>query len=557
MPNSRNSGLAWLCLFLGLVATFLPIFVWRGIHAVPGDLGDSRLVLFTLEHSYLFVAGDPGHTDFWDPPLFYPARNVAAFSDVMLSFAVLYWPWRALGFSPYTSFQLWWLVVVTLNFFAAYALMRRLFSSSRLAAAAGSYLFAFGSPRLAVAVHPQLVPAFFLIAALFSAVRAFELAEARELSAARTRRFWIALFALALTLQAWGSFYPFYFFGLAVVLACSCALLFRSARRRLFALARNAWPSLLAACAVASLALAPLAQRYLAVAELHGVRPWESVASRIPPWQSYLTMGTSSWFYKTVQPGWWIIPRGAWGHEGANGIGIVTSILVAVGVLWGWRRRSVRILTMTALLCALMTIAWPGGFTLWRLIYDYLPGAGAIRAVGRMGLLMLIPASVGLALFVDGLKRRGQLAMMVFLMPLIVLENGHRIPSFDQRVASLRSERIARWVEPGCSAFFVVSDRQKGTEYLQEDAMWAALESGVPTINGRYGNRPPGWHFRILQDWEPPEVNAGKLERWVADKRLDASKICLVELRQADPGGSVRRLPRRVLPSSDGAGAGP
>ena len=46
--------------------------------------GDPRLVQFILEHSYLWLSGEPLHAGFWSPPVHYPVAGVGAYSDTLV-----------------------------------------------------------------------------------------------------------------------------------------------------------------------------------------------------------------------------------------------------------------------------------------------------------------------------------------------------------------------------------------------------------------------------------------------------------------------------------------
>src|SRR5687768_1748130 len=81
--------------------------VLSGLRLIQTDLGDTRLNMYLLEHSYRWVRGEPSHGDFWSPPFFYPAHNTAAYTDLLLGAAPLFWAWRVLGAVPDTAFQLW------------------------------------------------------------------------------------------------------------------------------------------------------------------------------------------------------------------------------------------------------------------------------------------------------------------------------------------------------------------------------------------------------------------------------------------------------------------
>jgi hypothetical protein len=91
---------------LGVMMAHHPMIL-SGFRRIQTDLGDTRLIHYLLEHGYLWAQRDPEHLDFWSPPFFYPVKNVAAYSDLLLSVGPVYWLWRALQASPDQSFGLW------------------------------------------------------------------------------------------------------------------------------------------------------------------------------------------------------------------------------------------------------------------------------------------------------------------------------------------------------------------------------------------------------------------------------------------------------------------
>jgi hypothetical protein len=137
---ARGTGFADLSIaaLVACAAAFLSMgwMVIGGFAGVPGNLEDGRLNAFLLEHSWGFLVQAPGQRHFWGLPAFFPAGdNALAFSDAMFSFGLLYWPWRAVGFLPDTSYQLWLLAVVAANVFACHLFFRFSLGSSNVAAA--------------------------------------------------------------------------------------------------------------------------------------------------------------------------------------------------------------------------------------------------------------------------------------------------------------------------------------------------------------------------------------------------------------------------------------
>src|SRR5437763_11031164 len=149
----------WLC---GLLLAFYPVLL-SGFDRVSGDRGDARLLNYLLEHSYRWLLRQPPHRDLWGPPFFHPEPNVGAYSDILLSAAPLYWPWRALGLAPEAAFQLCLVALVSLNYLALFLFARRCLGFPPAVAAFGAFLFAFGSPRLVHTVHLQLQAHFWTV----------------------------------------------------------------------------------------------------------------------------------------------------------------------------------------------------------------------------------------------------------------------------------------------------------------------------------------------------------------------------------------------------------
>jgi hypothetical protein len=144
---------------VGVIMMHYPMIV-SGLARVQVDIGDSRLINYFLEHNDRWFRGDPNHAGIWDPPFFYPARNIAAHSDTMTATTPVYSAFRAAGLAPDTSFQLWMMTMSVLNYAVAFHLLHRRLRVSVPAASVGAFLFAFGNPRICQLNHQQLMPQF-------------------------------------------------------------------------------------------------------------------------------------------------------------------------------------------------------------------------------------------------------------------------------------------------------------------------------------------------------------------------------------------------------------
>ncbi|MEM8933064.1 MAG: hypothetical protein AAGE94_17895 [Acidobacteriota bacterium] len=487
---------------------------------------------FSLEHAHRFVSREAPHQSLWDPPLFYPERNVGAYTDTMLGWTPFYSPWRWLGASPLGAYQLWMPTVLALTFVVAFSAMRRLFAASPIAATAGAYVFAFAGPRIASFGHPQMVPWLYWALACFAIGRLVLDPPADTAWDDSTRGRWLAVLVLALVAQAYGAFYPFFFFGFLAILWGLVALASPAARRRLRSLWIDEGPAWTLAAACGALLLAPLAQRYLLTAEILGTRPIEHVHNLMPRLGSWWTPPPNSHLYGSLWRSSMVQNAPEWfgTRAFAHGLGVLTTLLAIFG-LWAQRRRlMVRLLVATAVVLIVLTTRWPGGATLWNLVYETLPGASAVRAVSRFGHCLILPAALGVMWWLDrpAMRRRPWLAWAVVV--LIGIEQSQKIQTWTIAPAAARVEAIAATIDPSCEAFYL--GWQAPVRFFDEDAMWVAMATGVPTINGRYGNTPRRW-VPLRRQERHPRVGPAEsdLRTWLAHHCVDPRGICVVDHR--------------------------
>ncbi len=519
---------------LGLVLVFYPIFV-SGFRLTHGGLGDARLVNYTLEHGYRWVTQMPGHESFWDPPIFYPYRNVSAFTEVQLGVGPFYWVWRLMGLAPDTSFQLWMLTVWALNFLAAYLLFRRGFGFRPVASAAGAFFLAFGTTLQAHFTHPQLIPLFYVLLAFLALLRLFD--DSGPEGEEDRKGWWGGLFFVCVVLQAYTCFYTFFFFGLLLAIAVLWSLALPGPRSRLVQVSRyRNWPTLVAAVG-GTLVLGYLASRYLVTAEQIGVRIFEP--EKLPSWLSWLRVHE-----RNVLWGWLSLltsSRMPTAGSGWNGPSLIVLGLSIFGLIHYRRHTVVRLLLLSGATVIVMTTSW-GGFSLWESLRGLIPGAAALRAVFRFGIVLALLAGVGVALGVERLLQRRRYALIAILMILGVVELIHNHAWADKVLLRDRIAELAAMVDRESEAFFMVSAGPGPQPDIAELAEWVGLETGVPTVNGRYGNYPPGWDLRgaeriaVVTEGQRRELQEN-LRSWCDATGLDCAQVQWIEIES-------KRIPR-------------
>jgi hypothetical protein len=165
-------------------------------------------------------------------------------------------------------------------------------------------------------------------------------------------------------------------------------------------------------------------------------------------------------------------------------------------------------------------------------VYHVIPAAKAIRGVSRIGLLLLLPASVGLGLFFNKVFETRRWAFAIPALLLCIAEQMHSAPSFWKVEPRADVAALASRVPPECEAFFYSArnGRKRFFEY-QLDAMWAATAVNKPTINGYSSNDPPGWGLlqnNVSDDAEEQKLGEA-LSDWLRANGVNDRKVCWIK----------------------------
>jgi hypothetical protein len=163
-------------------------------------------------------------------------------------------------------------------------------------------------------------------------------------------------------------------------------------------------------------------------------------------------------------------------------------------------------------------------FSLWRWVFEYVPGCSSLRGLGRVATFLALPASMGLswvcqragdrAAGLSAADRRRFLTVLFIFGLLALVEQSSPPPNtgFSGSSEWKYLTHFAQGIPRDCEAFYlrVPSQAFGSTTEWSLDAAWAALLSGVPTLHGYSGGEPPGWDlvkikrasFRgLAEDW--------------------------------------------------------
>ncbi len=548
-----TTGLARLstCLGLALLAVVIchHTMIFSGFSSIQGELRDTRFVHYTLEYNYQAVTEDS--LDVWHPPFFHPERNVAAHSDLMLTMTPFYGIWWVLGVDPSTSFQIWMIVISLLNFFAFYFLLGRALRLSHLSSCVGALLFSVNSTRLAQMIHPQMVSHVYILISLIALVYllrsrhgAADEGQGRRLlglPAPKLRSVLLSLvFVFGIVAQLYSGVYNGYFFILALVFAFLFSMAVKSLRGPLLRNLKEGWCSYVIAMALGTFAMIPWLQHYLGAMGDIGPRPWEEVAPLLPQWRSWIHTGPGNYAYGKIAT-WSLFAEIPRADEHRIGFGLLTSVVFVVGYVRSWDKSS-WVLLATAVGLVLITFDFFGVFSVWKLLYLYLPGANAIRIVTRVSLILLIPVAVGFALFVDsGLKSKARYLLVntMIIAVFCVLEQVSHSNDFDKAGNRQIVDKVAAGVKPECKAFIYIpmgipDDYSEHDPYFNTryhlDAMWASLKVNTPTVNGYSGKNPIPWGLTRIVARNEEELRRIRrnLDIWLGHHKMRAADICIM-----------------------------
>lgn len=549
-----DSAVATLFLGLAAAAFFVPLFA--GPADMPGH-SDTLFNMYILEHVTRWLQGDV--PSLVSPGFYWPYPLTLAFSDTHFLSVPFYAVPRWLGLTPETAYKVWFTTAYSLTFLAAHIALR-LIGLRPVLAGLGAFAFAFSLPALSQIIHAQLgwgagIPFAFLFMLRYvgPAGRPADL----------------LAFVAAIALQILFNIY----LGLFALLLC--AILFACALALKHGWHVASWLKGLTSvltdlrhpdgagrglavftliCVLACIALLAF-HGYTAIVYGFG-RRWGEIAPMVPRWQSYLMMDALPYWAPLSQ----MLPDLPMRHEHQLFIGVPLTALLLVALATLKRAALTTRLMLLTSLASLVLFMSVSGISAYYLIAQ-LPGFSALRAVSRYELVLLFPICVAAMLTLQGLARHFRLghaltlAMAIWMVADVAL---FRREAYDSspvraRIDTLVAETRARQSSPENVLAYGKGEPLNRHTYRQMIAMWAALESGIPSLNGYSGNYPPGggndncsWFVHQLARYDVWAKARSRTR--LADLNYN---VIPVRLRPCDlSAGSVLALDAANLPAS-------
>jgi hypothetical protein len=547
-PKNSYDKLGWLWPLAFLVFGFACIALHQTnyLKAIPGDLGDARFNNIVLEHLFRWFTGK--EAKLWSPDFFYPYPGTLTFSDNHFGTGLSYIVARLLGLEPERAFIAWYSLSFPLNYLSCYYVLRK-FGISQKGSAVGAFLFTFALNVSARHGHAQLAYRFAIPLAMLAWQRLVQKGGLKQLS---LLTFW-------LTWQFLCSIYLGYFLLLLIIAYAIVQMLTRPAEgalkpsvallgciKELRSRRSIRFIALILACFVA---LFGLFYPYMYYSHLYqNSRSYAEIAIMLPRPSSYLLADGShlwGWVGEYITD----IPV-RWEHQ--LFFGLSAYLLAAIAIL---TNRTSRNLTAALALSLLIIITlYVHGHSLYVLIYK-LPLANAIRAMGRIGLIMVFPLSILVAGGIDWLTlsqrhrlQKGAAATLIVVLMLVecTMYSTLSVPlqSLDKRLADAEAKAPAN-IPSDAILYLPQNANSSDPSFVSElDGVRLAQQLNRVTVNGYSGSVPRGFND---PGSTPCEIVNNRMANYAAFTKADYNQYASLVRRVVVIGQNAPCTPAPAL----------
>ena len=455
MTNFKKIIIPCAFLILGLILFSYPMLL--DPNRMPGSLSDTRLINYILEHEYLWLTHAPLHNEFWSAPYFYPFKNSAANSDLLIGALICYAPLRMIIDNPQVVIQFLYIIANILNFSIFYIFVRKIFKFNIFYSSLAAFFFAFSLVRFTHVSRIQLFFQFYMILPIFF------LCLIKQTNSKKKNLVFFSLSSIFYVLLAYTTFYYAWLLACGVSVGSIISLFFKNTRNILFSYFKNFNLSFLIPVIPSLFLLGFLGYKYLSSGN--------SYASIYHVYLSDIIMSGSLLDFLVFKLG--VINQ----SERIIGIGVFTTIFVLLGLLKAKYKKQLGFFV----LILFVIFAIPPVF---KFLYENIRFFSAIRATGRFVLLLVPIYSILLVFFFKSIKNK---ALLFITIVVFVLE---QIPATGQFnwTKTQHNERLEKiQIAPSCK-IVSLDYRNAKTELemieLNVDMMWWANNHQKYTTNG-------------------------------------------------------------------------
>jgi hypothetical protein len=491
------------------------------LELVPGDLGDSRFINYLLEHGYRWLRGDD--PSFWSAEFLYPFKNAIAMSDNMLGTMPIYSIWRFLGFSPESSYQLWWICICTLNYWCSFFVFKKWLNRSDIAIIL-AWIFAFTAFNIGQLNYMQMIIRFMVPVVFYAAYKMLETPSIK----------YLAIYFFGIVFQFYCVMYTgFYLMYFSFFFILIYYLTSKKWKELLFYLKKENLINTLIILVLSLFAMLFLMVPYLKMSSIVGMLHYGDVKSNIPYLSDFLFPDPSSITWKFLfniarpnVPVWWLHFLFA---------GLIPFLAMVVSPIYLLYNRFKKIKTplllksiiIASIVIILFHIQIKNGISLYIFLFE-LPGMSSIRVLTRFMNVEIFLLLIIAGYFLVKIKNRN-IILLIFL--LAFADNFFKSDGMSKEEKTgliKRKEFVINELEKNDYKKYKVVALLDTTvpNYVSNiDMMLAAQSVGAKTANG-YSSYCPR---RELFDFTKLNKEEG-LYTWLSSQKIGKDEVLLLKL---------------------------
>ena len=487
--DSRWIALAWMLVMVAVVCA-----VWGrifpSIGQLPGDLGDTRWNMFSLESGYQWISGNGS---LWNMKMFWPLKGTSSFSDMHLGSLIFYAIPRLLGLDKYAAMQVWFAAGLYLTLFSAY-LASRWMKYSSASSALVALVFTCALPVTAQVGHVQLSHRW---AAPWAIVAVIGMSRS-----VLKRRSHLFVFVVSICFQfllSPGTAIATIYISVVIWIVLVCLGTSRKDFREVRSDKRQLVSTVSGIFVVITAVYVAL--RYSQFQKFYGITREKLEVWEFSPTLKSLFLADHShvwnrYSYRLV------IDSGR--SETQLFVGLALIAFLVIGISGVRSKRDVRLSLLLGGVLVFITTIRVGDSSVFIYLAN-IPGFDSVRTPGRFMLILLFPIGLVAASGFDTLvTSRHKLFQLLAILLLVFMVREYskidlmrisksEINAPTEQMVDRVSERINSANRDQFDAFFVLDDAEHNRFMLDLDAMAASQELQIPTLNGYTGFIPFGY----------------------------------------------------------------